>query len=138
MLLALDVDGCVSCQQDVLGRNHGKSLRLIVFEDGGQRFHDVLGIIVEEDDVALLHVRGCPLDQVIRAAVLPIQGVHGPLHTLIAFIPHDGYDLAVIVSLGRAEQRGANAGEGFDLVRAAVQLLADLAVGYLSEMGVGI
>ena len=56
MLLALNVNGCVSCEQDVFCRDHVESLRLIVTENGRQRFHDILRVIVEEDDVPRLNI----------------------------------------------------------------------------------
>ena len=61
---------------------------------------------------------------------------HVPLNGIHSAAAHGGNHTVVIVSVGRPEQVGSDAGDGFDLAVAGIQLGLDLLGTQLGEIGV--
>ena len=91
---------------------------------------------MEEHDVAGIHVLRASPDHVFGADVLPIERIHIPLDTFIAFFPADAYHFVVVFTIRRSEKRGRLARDGLHQIAAPFQLLANLRIGELRHMRV--
>ena len=70
----------------------------------------------------------------VGPVVLPVQGVHIPLHRVVSHVPGDGDHLIVVIPVGRAEKGHLLAGEGLHLVVDLRKLPADFLVGELAHI----
>jgi hypothetical protein len=87
----------------------------------------VLRRVVEQDDAAAAHVLSVTR-RVISAAERPFQSSESTSHWIVCS-PHAVHRLDhvfVVLPVGRAEERGAHAGDRLDFVAAAVDVADDL------------
>ena len=132
------VDGVFPGEKDLADGDDLVALGQEVVQDAGQGLRRVLPGVVEEDDGAGCDFLRDPLRDLRRGDALPVQGVHIPLDGLHAHLPDGGDDVVVIFAEGAANEGGADAGEGLDLVVAGGDIRLDLRCGHGIEMTVGV
>ena len=84
----------------------------------GQCFHDVVAVVVAQDDVAglgFLHALG----NLAGGNALPIQAIHTPLDGVQSKFGGNFYQLVVVVAKGRAKQFWHLAGKFVNLLATA-------------------
>ena len=126
MLSARMVDRRLALQQQLRNRHDLEPLRLVFCQDNGQRLNDIFRIVMKQHDVARRAVFCRSFDQIVDAAVFPIQRVDVPLHTFVPLCPAGSHDGVVIIAVRRTEQRRAYARNLLDPVGVHAQLLDDL------------
>ena len=112
-------------QQHFRDRNDAVAVLQQEFDHRGKRLRRVLCGVVEQYDAAGLYAAFDALGDLRCGELLPIEAVHIPLDR---FHPHFVQRLdhmVVILAVRAAEEGGADAGDGFDLIAACGDVAAD-------------